>query len=142
MTIRTWNIDRAVPILMTGGFFAHLINVSNYLANGHARIGEVLTWPVDFSLALVMIYCAIILIWRWRDIFAAFDIRSRPRQLGYWIITVYTAASVPGHVLFLTTGNTIYFDTFPWWFSLIIMPAYLVIMLYFLTLPHGPRSAA
>lgn len=140
MTPRTWQIDRMVPVLMTGGFFVHLINVSNYLARGGAGIKEVLTWPVDFSLALIMAYCAVILIWRWAELFEVFAIRSAARKIGYWAITFYIAASVPGHALFLSTGNTSYFDVFPWWFSFIIMPVYVLIAVYFLTLKPVRRT--
>jgi hypothetical protein len=36
--------------------------------------------------------------------------------------------------LFLLTGDTRFFDGFPWWFSLVIMPVYVLVVAYVLTL--------
>jgi len=138
MKIRTWNVEKFVLILITGGFFIHLINVSRHYAVGASKVGDILQWPVDFCLTAIMIYCAVALIVRWRVFTQAFDVASLARRIGYWAITFYITASVPGHLLFLSTGNTKYFDAFPWWFSLIIMPVYALIIAYFITLK--PRS--
>jgi hypothetical protein len=130
----TWRVERVVPVLITGGLFVHLVNISRYLLLGGSTVSEVLLWPVDLVLAALMVFCAVALIWRRREFAAAFDVRSRARRIGYWLITFYIAASVPGHVLFLTTGNTTYFDVFPWWFSIVILPVYVAIITYFVTL--------
>jgi hypothetical protein len=66
-------------------------------------------------------------------------VTSRWRKVVYGLITFYVCASVPGHVRYLLAGNTSYFDIFPWWFSLVIMPVYLLVIAYFFTLP--PPSA-
>lgn len=135
---RTWKVELFVPILITGGFFVHLINFSRYLENGQARVGDVLKWPVDLCLASIMVFCAVALFARRKDFFEVYGISSTARQVGYWCITVYITMSIPGHLLFLSTGNTKYFDTFPWWFSLVIMPVYVLIIAYFVTL--SPRA--
>lgn len=140
MTNRTWHVEKSVLILMTGGFFIHLINASRYWALGTARVSDVLTWPVDFCLAAVMIFCSVALIARRRAFAQTFHVDSWPRRVGYWAITFYITVSIPGHIQFLFTGNTRYFDVFPWWFSLIIMPVYVLIMAYFITLK--PRAGA
>ena len=142
MKPNTWNVEKLVPILITGGFFVHLINVSRHYIYGTSHVGEVLMWPVDVPLAVLMAYCAVALIVRWRAVFAAFDVSSTVRKIGYWAITFYVTASAPGHVLFLSTGNTSYFDVFPWWFSLVIMPVYLLIIAYFITLKSRGALAA
>lgn len=134
MSNRTWYAEKIVLILITGGFYVHLINVSRYFATGAAQVGEVLLWPVDFCLATLMIFCAVALIGRWRAFAETFQMESWPRRIGYWAITFYITVSIPGHLLFLSTGNTQYFDAFPWWFSLIIMPVYMLILAYFITL--------
>jgi hypothetical protein len=136
----TWRVERLVPVLITGGLFVHLINLSRHLIVGGSTVSEVLLWPVDLVLAGLMVFCAIALIWRHRQVAAAFDLGSRGRKIGYWLITFYIAASVPGHVLFLTTGATTYFDVFPWWFSIVILPVYVAIIWYFVTL--RPRNDA
>jgi hypothetical protein len=96
-------------------------------------------WPVDLVLATLMVFCAAALILRHREMAAAYDIASVSRRIGYWLITFYITASIPGHLLFLTSGNTAYFDVFPWWFSLIIEPVYVLIIAYFVTL--APRTS-
>lgn len=130
----TGKVATFVPMLMTAGFFIHLINVSRYLLTGHSAVADILTWPVDLCLTLLMAYCAVALIARRRAMVAAFDLTPLPRRVGYWVITFYITASLPGHLLFLTTGNSAYFEAFPWWFSLVIMPVYVVMTVYFLLL--------
>ena len=139
MKSATWYVERLVPVLITGGFFVHLVHLSRYFLTGSSKVGDVLMWPVDVVLAALMIYCAAALILRWREMADAFDIASLARRIGYWLITVYIAASIPGHILFLASGNTAYFDVFPWWFSLIIEPVYVLIIVYFVTL--SPRAS-
>lgn len=143
MNTHTWHVEKLVPVLLSGGFFAHLINVARYYQFGESDIGEILLWPVDFTLALIMTYCAVALIVRHKAMAAGFKLDSAARRIGYWIITGYITASVPGHLIFLTSGNTAYFDFFPWWFSLIIMPTYVLMLAYFITLvprPGGTRG--
>jgi uncharacterized membrane protein YhdT len=76
----------------------------------------------------------VVLIFRFRHFFRAYDMSSTGRRLGYWAITAYVTVSLPGHVLFLLTGDTRFFDGFPWWFSLVIMPVYVLVVAYVLTL--------
>ena len=139
MNTQTWHVEKIVPILFSGGFFAHLINTARYFELGHSDIGEVLLWPVDFTLAVIMTFCALALVLRHQAMATAYRVGTFARKMGYWVITGYITLSVPGHVLFLTSGNTSYFDFFPWWFSLIIMPAYILMTAYFITLV--PRCA-
>jgi hypothetical protein len=130
----TWKVESLVPILVTGGFFLHVINASRYLLAGGSTLSDVLLWPVDLFLTAIMVFCAAALIARRRAVFARFDLSSRARRIGYWAITFYIVVSIPGHLLFLTTGNTRYFDVWPWWYSLAIMPVYVAIAAFFITL--------
>ena len=127
-------IDRVIPILITGGMFVHLVNLSNYIKHGEARVGDVLHPLVDAPLAAMMLYCAVGLYF-WKDFFRRFQITSTWRKACYFVIAFYIVASVPGHALYLASSDTSYFDVFPWWFSLVLMPVYLLMILYFLTLP-------
>lgn len=68
----------------------------------------------------------------------AFDLSRAPRRIGYWAVTVYVTISLPGHVLFLLTGDSRFFDGFPWWFSLAILPLYMLIVAYVITLRRNP----
>jgi hypothetical protein len=138
MNSTTWHVEKIVPLLFTAGFFAHLINIAREFAYGSSTIKEILLWPVDFVLALIMIYCGIALVARRKEFFTAFDMNALPRRIGYWVITVYIIASIPGHLLFLVFGNTVYFDIFPWWFSVVLLLPYVVMIGYFITLrPTG-----
>ena len=132
-------VERVIPILITGGMFVHLVNLSNYIKHGQARVGDVLHPLVDAPLAVMMLYCAIGLFF-WRDFFGRFDITSTWRKVGYFVIAFYIVASVPGHAAYLLSGDTSYFDVFPWWFSLVLMPVYVLMILYFLTLPAAPHA--
>lgn len=133
-------IERIIPLLITGGIFVHLVNIGNYLRHGEARIGDVLHPVVDAPLAVMMIYSAIGLI-HWRHFFEKFGIASAWRKAGYALIAFYIIASIPGHVSFLASGDKRYFEFFPWWFSVVLMPIYALMIVYFVTLqPRAGRN--
>jgi hypothetical protein len=139
MKSSTWHVEEALLLLMSGGFFVHLISASRHLQDDGSQVGDILLRPVDGALFLTMAYCAVVLILRFRHFFRAYDVSSTGRRLGYWAITAYVTLSLPGHILFLLTGDTRFFDGFPWWFSLVIMPVYVLVVAYVLTL--RPRDS-
>lgn len=141
MTTSTWRLEAFVPMLLTAGFVIHLINASRHLLTGSSDVADILTWPVDLGLFLLMLFCAVALFARRKAMFAVYDLSALPRRVGYWVITVYVTASLPGHLLFLTTGSTVYFDVFPSWFSLLIMVVYVVMIGYFVSLRPAARTA-
>lgn len=134
----TWGVEKAVPALMTAGFFIHLINFCRTLAIPGASATDIMLWPVDFVLFLIMVYTAVTLLLRYRAVSASFDLHRTWRRVGYWILTVYIWISVPFHILYLTTGNADIITKAPWWFSGAILPVYVVIFAYFFTLK--PRA--
>jgi hypothetical protein len=139
----TWYAEHVVPVLIAGGAFLHIIRLARYGLTGDASVGDFLTWPVDLVLALLMVWASAGLIFRRREFAAAYDISSRARQIGYWVITAYITLSIPGHFVFITTGNTAFFEVFPWWFSLLLQPIYVVVIGYFATLvPRALVSVA
>ncbi|WP_099023727.1 hypothetical protein [Mycolicibacterium palauense] len=137
----TWKVETFVPMLMTAGFVIHLINASRHLLTGSSDVAEIISWPVDLCLFALMLFCSVALIARRKTVFAAYDLATAPRRVGYWVITGYITASLPGHLFFLTTGSTVYFDVFPWWFSLLIMAVYLVMIGYFVSLRPVARTS-
>jgi hypothetical protein len=144
MKSSTWHAEEAMLLLMSGGFFVHLINASRHLRDDGSHVGDILLRPVDLALFLLMAYCAVALIVRSRQFARTYDLSSIGRRLGYWAITAYVTLSLPGHVAFLLTGNTRFFDAFPWWFSIVIMPVYVLVVAYVLTLRrrHGEAPSA
>jgi len=134
MRASTWHAEEALLLLMSGGFFVHLISASRHLQDDRSEVGDILLRPVDGALFLIMAYCAVALIARSRHFADTYDMSPPSRKLGYWAITAYVTLSLPGHALFLLTGDTRFFDGFPWWFSLVIMPVYVLIVWYILTL--------
>jgi hypothetical protein len=68
--------------------------------------------------------------------------RTPQRKLGYWLITGYIVVSLPGHIRFLATGDTAFFDAFPWWFSLVVLVVYVLIVAYVLTLRRLPSPTS
>lgn len=137
----TWGTEHVLLLLMSGGFFIHLISASRYLSDSTSRVGDVVTRPVDAALFLLMAYCAVGLTARYRAFAHTYDMRSPQRKLGYWAITAYVTVSLPGHVGFLATGDTGFFDAFPWWFSPVILAVYALIVAYVLTLRRLPDHA-
>jgi hypothetical protein len=137
----TWCTEHALLLLMSGGFFIHLISASRYLQDDTSRVGDVVSRPVDAALFLIMTYCAVGLVTRYRGFADTYDMTSPRRRIGYWVITTYIVVSLPGHVGFLATGDTRFFDAFPWWFSLVILAVYVLIVAYVLTLRRRANSA-
>lgn len=134
MKKNNYYIEKIVPLLMMGGLMVHLINLGRYIHFGKAELSFILLPVVDFPLGLLMLYCAIILIFRYKQLFAIFDMSAIWRKVVYWLITFYIAMSIPGHVSFLSSGDTTYFDFWPWWFSPIIMVVYILFIIFFFTL--------
>jgi hypothetical protein len=142
MKSATWHAEEALLLLMSGGFFVHLISASRHVRDDTSRVGDILLPPVDLALFGLMLYCAVALIARSRHFARTYDLSATGRRVGYWAITAYVTLSLPGHALFLLTGDTRFFDGFPWWFSLVIMPVYVVVVGYVLTLRRRPVPAA
>lgn len=134
MKKNNYYIEKIVPLLMMGGLMVHLINLGRYIHFGKAELSFILLPVVDFPLGLLMLYCAIILIFRYKQLFAIFDMSAIWRKVVYWLIAFYIAMSIPGHVSFLSSGDTTYFDFWPWWFSPIIMVVYILFIIFFFTL--------
>jgi hypothetical protein len=134
MKSSTWHVEEALLLLISGGFFVHLIGASRHLQDDQAQVGDILLWPVDLALFALMAYCAAALLVRSQQFARTYDLSTTGRRIGYWAITVYVVLSLPGHAIFLFTGDTRFFDGFPWWFSLAIMPVYVLIVAYVLTL--------
>jgi hypothetical protein len=130
----TWHAEKALLLLMSGGFFVHLINASRHLRDERSQVGDILLRPVDGALFLLMAYCAIALLARSRQFAHTYDLTTKGRKLGYWAITAYITLSLPGHILFLLTGDSRFFGAFPWWFSLVILPVYALVVAYVVTL--------
>ncbi len=141
MRSSTWHVEEALLLLMSGGFFIHLVSAARHLRDDGAQVADVLLRPVDLALFLLMAYCAVALVARRRQVARTYDLSATPRRVGYWAITAYVTVSLPGHVLFLLTGDTRFFDGFPWWFSLAILPVYALVVAYVVTLRSRPAPA-
>ena len=126
-----------VSFLLVLGFGLHLTNLGHYLAHGETRLRDIITPLSDGVLAAWMAWCAVLLVFGARALRAHFDVRGW-RTVVYWLVTFYVTASLPGHVRYLATRDTTYFDAFPWWFSPLIMSVYVAFIAYFVSLK--PRS--
>ena len=131
-----------VVVLLTMGFTLHLANLGQYAHSHHTRLASIISPVMDGTLGVWMAFCAVVLLLRWRSFFAAYDLRGWKRVV-YWILTFYVAVSVPGHVRYVATRNTSYFDFFPWWFSPIIVSVYVLFIAFLLSLRmDGRRGGA
>ena len=142
MRASTWHAEEALLLLMSGGFFVHLISASRHLQDDRSEVGDILLRPVDGALFLIMAYCAVALIARSRQFADTYDMSPPSRKLGYWAITAYVTVSLPGHAMFLLTGDARFFDGFPWWFSVVILPVYVLVVGYVVTLQRRIVPAA
>jgi hypothetical protein len=145
MNPSTWGVEKAVPTLITGGFFLHLINFCRTLTFEGASAADIVLWPVDFALFTLMVYSSAALILRRRAFAARFHMEAPWRRVGYWLITAYVTLSLPIHIQFLATGRADMINNAPWWFSGAILPVYVAILAYFFTLrsrADAPRGMA
>lgn len=127
----TLRVEEAL-LLMSGGFFVHLINASRHVRDVGSQVADVVLRPVDRALFLLKAYCAVALAVGSREFARTYDLTTTGRALGYWAITAYVTVSLPGHILLLATGDTGFFDAFPWWFSVVILPVYVLVVVYVL----------
>ena len=131
-----------VVVLLTMGFTLHLANLGQYAHQHQTRLASIISPVMDGMLGLWMAFCAALLLFRWRPFFAAYQVRGWKRAV-YWILAFYVTASVPGHVRYVLTRDTSYFDFFPWWFSAIIMAVYVLFIAFLLSLlAPGRRTNA
>jgi hypothetical protein len=133
MESSTWHGEEALLLLMSGGFFVHLISASRRVEDSQAQVGDVVLWPVDLALFVLMAFCSVTLITRFRHVASAYELGTTGRRLGYWAITAYVTVSLPGHAVFLLTGDTGFFDGFPWWFSVVTLPVSVLVFGYVVT---------
>jgi hypothetical protein len=140
-TRRTWYVEKIAPLLMMSGFLLHLIRLAQIFQFGAADLSVIVLPAVDLVLALLMTYCSIIMMVFRRQFFGVFDMSATWRKTVYWIVTVYFTVSIPGHLHYLMTHDTAYFNFFPWWFSLFIMTVYVGIIAYFFTLKPARTGA-
>ncbi len=120
-----FHAEKSLPLLFTMGFTLHLINLAHYLRDGKADPGQVMTPIVDIGLSIVMLYSAFALIWEHKIFFKVYGFTNKlGHKIGYWFITTYVTASIPGHVYYIMTADGSYFESFGWWFSPIIMTVY------------------
>ncbi|RHX92418.1 hypothetical protein [Leptospira stimsonii] len=130
-----FHAEKSLPILFTMGFVLHLINFAHYIRDGKADPGQVMTPIVDIALFAVMLYSAFALIWEYKAFFQTYGFTDKiRRKIGYWYITVYVTASIPGHIYYIYTADGSYFEWFAWWFSPIIMVVYIVMIGFCLSL--------
>ncbi|ABJ77957.1 hypothetical protein IQB76_10745 [Leptospira borgpetersenii serovar Hardjo-bovis] len=133
--------ERSLPILFTMGFMVHLINLSTYLRNGKLDPGLFMSPMVDAALFAVMLYSSIALIWEHKVFFKTYGFdKSAGRKIGYWFITYYVTASIPGHIYYMYTADSSYFAWFPWWFSPLIMTVYCLMIWFCFSLKPKTQS--
>jgi Ni/Fe-hydrogenase subunit HybB-like protein len=62
--------------------------------------------------------------------------RSRGHRVGYWLTWFYIAASVPLHIVTgYVVGSTKFIETFPLWYSYLLLPVYAAIIWLYWRLP-------
>ena len=67
MNPNIWHAEKYVPLLMTYGFTLHIIRVAIYFREGTANLSQIILPLVDLPLAIMMAYCALAMIFAWRQ---------------------------------------------------------------------------
>jgi len=110
-------------VTLITGIYLHL----SVVFLGHDIVVEHIATPtLDQLLAIPMTYAAIVSWIVWRRVVHP----SRWHRFVYGVLAVYFTISIPFHVRTFVTGNTEIFKKFPVWYSVILLP-YLVGLLVF-----------
>jgi hypothetical protein len=137
-----WHIEKIVPLLLMGGLMIHLMNLAHYLQHGTVDISQLLLPLVDLGLLLLMTYSSLAMIVSYRRFLRLFDMRAPWRKVVYWLIAFYVTISIPGHINYLLSGDTAFFESFPWWFSPLIIAVYVGFIAYFFSLKPARMGAS
>ncbi|AXR67818.1 hypothetical protein [Leptospira mayottensis] len=125
-----FHAERSLLLLFTMDFTFHLINLSTHLHYSKADPGFFMSPMVDAVLSAIMLYSSFALIWEYKVFFKTYGFdKSTGRKIGYWFITYYVIASIPGHMYCIYTAKSS-ITWFLWWFSPLIMTVY-CLMIWF-----------
>ncbi len=105
------------------GMYAHL----TALFIGHDLLRMyVLTPAYDMALAVPMTYAGIVSWIVWRRVIHP----AGWHRIVYSFLAVYFTISIPIHIRTYIAGNTDYVDVFPLWYSALILPVMLALLVF------------
>lgn len=119
-----------VTLLM--GAFVHLAVV----VLGRSALPRIVTPPFELLLTLLMAYVSVIGWFAWRT----FHYRSRGQKILLALILVYFPIGIPFHVITIVNGDTDHYGVFPGWYSFVILPVMLTMVVFFARLRSADRK--
>jgi len=122
----------AIIATLFTGIYLHL----SVLFLGHRLVVDYIATPqLDRLLAIPMIYGAILSWVLWRRV----KHPSGWHRFVYAVLAVYFTISIPFHVRTYLTGNTEVFLTFPVWYSAMLLPYLVGLLVFTWRLQFKPR---
>jgi hypothetical protein len=106
------------------------------VALGRSALPRIVTPPFELVLTLLMAYVSVVGWFAWRT----FHYRSRWQKILLALILVYFPSGVPFHVITLVKGNTDHYAVFPDWYSAVILPVMLAMVVFFARLSNADRN--
>lgn len=105
------------------GMYAHL----TALFIGHDLLRMyILTPAYDMALAVPMTYAGIVSWIVWRRVIH----HTSRHRIVYGFLAVYFTLSIPIHIRTYIAGNTDYVEVFPLWYSALILPVMLALLVF------------
>jgi hypothetical protein len=112
----------AIATLLMGAS-AHLAVV----ALGRSALPHIVTPPFELLLTVLMAYVSVIGWFAW----STFHYRSRGQKILLALILVYFPIGIPIHVITIVNGNTDHYGVFPGWYSFVVLPVMLAMIVFF-----------
>lgn len=105
-------------------------------ALGWSVLPRLVTPPFELVLTLLMAYVSVTGWFAWRT----FHYRSRWQKILLALILVYFPIGIPFHVITVVNGDTDHYEFFPAWYSFVILPVMLAMVVFFARLRNAARK--
>jgi hypothetical protein len=119
-----------VTLLM--GASAHLAVV----ALGRSALPRIVTPPFELLLTVLIAYVSLFGWFAW----STFHFRSHGQKILLALILVYFPIGIPIHVITILNGNADHYGVFPGWYSYVILPVMLAMIVFFARLRNADRE--
>jgi len=116
-----------------------LIGASVHLAVaalGRSALPRIVTPPFELLLTALIAYVSVMGWFAW----STFQYRSRGQKILLALILVYFPISIPFHVITIVNSNTDHYGVFPGWYSFVILPVMLAMIVFFARLRNADRK--
>ena len=135
-----------LPSFRRNGYYVRLVAIvtlfmgaSAHLAvaaSGRSALPRIVTPPFELLLTVLIAYVSVIGWFAW----STFHYRRRGQKIVLALILVYFPIGIPIHVITIVNGNTDHYGVFPGWYSFVVLPVMLAMIVLFARLRSADRQ--